>query len=236
MSMTVGSSDVGLINLREGLRKLKNAAAINIISTLLVGIGAGMLIFSGYVGSLMHPKAAPALVMGSIILVAAVALVGAILTLISLFAFLVPAFSRLRDYKEDRFGTPSKLIKVGYVGGFLLLVIGMLVMIGIIYSAARAGAAGAAIGGVVGILAILVISVILLFIGQIGVIIGMFRLNDELKTSSFLAAGILFIIGIFINILNFIGWILVFIGSRSALRKVESGELGVKEEVSKPSL
>lgn len=232
---TLGGSELSIAMVRRGLSKLKSAAAINIISTLLIGIAAGTLVLGGHVGALMHAAAAPNIALGSLIMAIAILLVGSILALVALFAFLIPAFSALREYKEDRFGTPAKLIKIGYIGGFILLIIGTLVMIGIAASAAKVGAPAPALGSIIGVTAVIIIGAILLFIGQIGIIIGMFRLNDEFKTSSFLAAGILFIIGIFISILNFIGWILVFVGARSALNKVESGELGIKGETT-PSL
>lgn len=230
---TLGGSELSIAMVRRGLSKLKSAAAINIISTLLIGIAAGTLVLGGHVGALMHAAAAPNIALGSLIMAIAILLIGSILALVALFAFLIPAFSALREYKEDRFGTPAKLIKIGYIGGFILLIIGTLVMIGIASSAAKVGAP--ALGSIFGVTAVIIIGAILLLIGQIGIIIGMFRLNDEFKTSSFLAAGILFIIGIFISILNFIGWILVFVGARSALNKVESGELGIKGETT-PSL
>ncbi len=229
---TLGGSELSIAMVRRGLSKLKSAAAINIISTLLIGIAAGTLVLGGHVGALMHAAAAPNIALGSLIMAIAILLVGSILSLVALFAFLIPAFSALREYKEDRFGTPAKLIKIGYIGGFILLIIGTLVMIGIASSAAKVGAP--ALGSIFGVTAVIIIGAILLLIGQIGIIIGMFGLNDEFKTSSFLAAGILFIIGIFISILNFIGWILVFVGARSVLNKIESGELGIKGETTSP--
>lgn len=194
--------------LREGLEKLRKAALLYLVSALLVGAGFASLLMGGL---LFKGAGALAGAMGML----AATVIGALLGLVALLAFLIPAFSRLREYDEPRFGTSATLVKIGYGGGFALLFLAILVIIG----AALAKSAGMLIGG----LALFGIAAILLLIGFIGVIIGMFKLKDVTGEGLFTAAGVLFIIGIFINILTFIAWILAFIAAGKALDKVGAG-------------
>ncbi len=194
--------------LREGLEKLKKAALLYLVSALLVGIGFASLLMGG---ALFGGTGALAGAVGML----AAALIGAILGLASLFAFLLPAFSRFKEYDSSKFGTPSTLLKIGYGGGFALLFIAMLVLIG--------GAVAKSPGILLGGLALFGISAILLFIGLIGLIIGSFKLKDVTGEGMFTAAGVLFIIGIFVNILTFIAWILIFVAAGRALSKLGTG-------------
>jgi len=49
-----------------------------------------------------------------------------------------------------------------------------------------------------------------------------FKLNDFEKNSLYLAAGILFLIGIIFPILDFVAWILLYIALGESLRKANS--------------
>ena len=190
----------------EGLRKLKTAALIYIISALLVGLGFTAAMMSGLSGM-------GGVVFGGIGLLAA-AILGAILGLIALFGFLIPAFSHLKNADPSAFGTSATLVKIGYAVGFILFIIAL----ALIASVVATGNPGMVFGG----LGLFVLGAIFLLIGLIGVAIGMFRLKDKTGETLFLVAGILFIIGIFIGILQFIAWILVFVGANSALNKLSS--------------
>ncbi len=190
----------------EGLRKLKTASLIYIISALLVGVGftAAMMGFAFGAGGA---------VFGGVGVLAA-AIVGALLGLIALFAFLIPAFSHLKNADPSMFGTPATLVKIGYAVGFILFIIG----VGLIMSVIATGNPAMVFGG----LGLFALGGIFLLIGLIGVAIGMFKLKDKTGETLFLVAGILFIIGIFVGILQFIAWILVFIGANSAINKMSS--------------
>ncbi len=190
----------------EGLRKLKTAALIYIISALLVGLGFTAAMMSGLGGI-------KGLVFGGVGLLVA-AIVGAILGLIALFGFLIPAFSHLRNADPSAFGTPATLVKIGYAVGFILIIIALVLIVSVTVT----GNPGMVIGG----MGLFFLGAIFLLIGLIGVAIGMFKLKDKTDESLFLVAGILFIIGIFIGILTFIAWILVFVGANSALNKLSS--------------
>lgn len=194
--------------LREGLEKLRKAALLYIVSALLVGVGFLALMTGGV---LFKGAGALAGAVGMFI----AALIGAILGLASLFAFLLPAFSHMKEYDRSKFGTPSTLLKVGYGGGFALMFIAMIVMI----AAAYARSVGMIFGG----MALFGIAGILMFIGLIGMIMGTFRLKGVTQEGLFTAAGVLFIIGIFISILTFIAWILIYVAAGRALSRIGVG-------------
>ena len=196
----------------EGIKKLRTASLLYIIATLLLGIG--LLAPFIFLPGLMRPLRGPPYPIGLLVGMLAVATAGSILGLVALFAYLVPAFSHLKNYDESSFGTPLKLVKLGYVLGFILLILGAIIFA---TTLVRGGTVS-----VFGGLAVLVIGVIFLLIGLIGLIIGMFKLKDKTDESIFLAAGILFIIGIFISIVSFIAWILVFVGTGSVLKKLQA--------------
>jgi len=194
--------------LREGLEKLKKASLLYLISALLMGAGLAAVVTGGL---LFRGAGALAGAVGMLVAI----LIGAILGLVALFAFLISSFSSLREYDESRFGTPAKLLKIGYGGGFILIFIATLILVG----GALAVSPGLMLGGLI----LFIIAGILLFIGLIGIILGMFKLKEVTGEGLFTAAGVLFIIGIFINILTFIAWIIVFVAAGRALSKVSAG-------------
>ncbi len=65
---------------------------------------------------------------GWVVIMAVVAVVGAIIGLYALFGKLVPSTAKLAEY-DPEFSISATLIKVGYVGGFILLVLGFITLI-----------------------------------------------------------------------------------------------------------
>ena len=176
----------------EAMGKLKEAALLMIIGNILASIGAISVlpaIITGFHGL------AIGLISG------AVAIIGLIIILIALYMHVVPSFELLRDYKPGVYGTAATLVRIGYVWGAILLIIGIITLIIII-------------GAV-----LLIIGLILLLLGKIGVIIGMFQINSETGESMFLVTGILFLIGLFVPFLSFIGWIIIYIATDSAIAR-----------------
>ncbi len=176
----------------EGLRKLKNAALFYIIASILAGISVTM-----------RTLARGSLTIGSI---TAAGVAGGIIALIALFLYLIPGFNRLSEYDHNLFRTPRNLILIGLAVGYATLITSSI--------AALSGLLGAAI-------VLLVISFVLLVLGYVGFLIGLFRLKNVTGEGLFTVAGILFVIGVFFRILILIGWILLYIGARKALKKYE---------------
>ncbi len=176
----------------DAMGKLKEAALLMIIGNILISIGTVSIfpaVITGFHG----------LTIG--LISGAVAIVGLIIILIALYMHVVPSFELLRDYKPRVYGTAATLVRIGYVWGAILLIIGIITLIILI-------------GAV-----ILVIGLILLLLGEIGVIIGMFQINSETGESMFMVAGILFLIGLFVPFLTFIGWVLIYMAADSAIAK-----------------
>ncbi|MCS7365612.1 MAG: DUF973 family protein [archaeon GB-1867-035] len=65
----------------------------------------------------------------------------------------------------------------------------------------------------------MIVGFILLFIGKIGLIIALFKLYDNFKESLFLVSGILYIVGIFVQILNFISAIILYFACDSVMKR-----------------
>ncbi|MCD6324082.1 MAG: DUF973 family protein [Desulfurococcales archaeon] len=143
---------------------------------------------------------------------AALSAAGAVLGLIALFLYLIPAFTRFKDVDQVRFGAPAQMLSIGYTIGYILLLLGFISII--------LAAITKAIPLILATMVIIVIGGLLLLIGVIGLIIGTFRLKDMIHDSLFTVAGILLIIGIFISYVTFVAWIIIFIASTQAMSKL----------------
>ncbi len=164
------------------------------------------------------PFIPPALILATLtIFFCAIAIL--VLVLVATYAKLLPGAKALAQYNPDEFGTASTMIRVGYIAGPL---IGILALVLLIIGAVIQNSAIVFSGLGIGIAAI-----ILLFIGFIGLVILCFKINSVFESSMFLAAGILFIVGIFVAICDLIAWILVYVGASEILRKVQRGELKI---------
>ncbi|NPA99640.1 MAG: DUF973 family protein [Crenarchaeota archaeon] len=196
----ISSSQFGLRHdlFIEGMLKLKEAALLMIIGDLLVSFGS-VLLFP------MTLRGFHALTIG--LMPGALIIVGFILVLVALYMHVVPSFEMLRDYKPEEYGTAATLVRIGYVWGAILIILGILTLIILI--------------GVV----LLLIGLILVLLGEIGLIIGMFKINEETGESMFMVAGILFIIGLFVPFLSFISWVLIYVAIDTAIARYK-GKIG----------
>ncbi len=213
----------------EGLRMIKEGTLFVIIGSLITSIASIALItilpFSIF--SVQHislpPHPVPHLIdliqyrvavpiflmslfgpLGSYgLIVVITVLIGACISLYGLYGKIIPGAERL-TIADPRYSTAHSLLKIGYLGGLGLLIIGALtlkIMIGYFF---------------------IILASILLLIGRIGMALITFKLNEDYGESIMLAAGILFIIGIFIGFAEFIAWILVYLGIDSLIRTAES--------------
>ena len=194
----------------SGIRRLKDAALLLIIANILVGIGAiaayAAIIPATFMG-FMH-RWGPAGIVVSIgagaIAMIGIMVAGLILALIAVYTKLVPGSRDLAQHDPSNFETPHKLIKVGYIAGLILTIVGiatLIVLVGI---------------------PLVIVGIILLIIGVIGAAILLIRLHDVFDKTLLLVAGILLIIGIFIPLAGFVGWILAYIDLSSLARKLET--------------
>jgi len=94
---------------------------VGALFSIFAGLGMGMGIEEVLVGASGNVVAGLALIIVSIVL-----------WLVALFAFLIPAFSRLKKYNAAVFGTPATLIKIGYAVGLIIVLVGFIIIIGIL--------------------------------------------------------------------------------------------------------
>lgn len=186
----------------EGLDKLKMFALISIIADLIFGLGfiSWLPMFWLRIGMRPHMAGASMVFMGGLAL-AVLIVIGAFLLLVAVYAYLLGAVRDLRDYDEISFGTSYSLVRIGYIVGLILIAVGALTLI--IF---------------VGFF-LMILGFILLFIGKLGLIIALFKLHDKFKESLFIVSGILYIVGIFIQILNFVSAILLYFACDSVMKK-----------------
>ncbi len=119
-------------------------------------------------------------------------LAGAVLALVGFYCMFVPGVTELKESDPD-YATPALLVEYGYMFGLILLIFGVL-----------------SAWSVIGLL-MLVLSLALLVIGMIGMIILCFRLYYNEESNLYMIAGIIFVIGIFINVAALISCILMYL-------------------------
>ncbi|MCD6084325.1 MAG: DUF973 family protein [Desulfurococcales archaeon] len=217
MSTPAGSQEY----LVSALTKLRSAALLMIIATLLTSVGTLAIVlplwFTGVIPRLitheavmehevmpgMESKSFVSMSLVLLLTVVIVALVGFILALIAVYGKLLPSAEDFTKYSHE-FSTPSTLIKIGYIVGLIVGIVGVLTLIFIIG------------------FFLLIVAWIFLILGKIGLAILCFKINDKLKSGIFIAAGILFILSLIppMQILSFIGWILAYIECSSLLGRV----------------
>jgi MFS family permease len=206
----------------DAYRKMREGALYLIIAFLLIGSGviATLLAYfpvhiepHGSVRALatsgpsvavgLGPRASEALASIAVLLsLLAVLVIGGIIGLVGLWGKFVPGVRRLAELNPE-FETSSTLIYIGLLWGIVLMMIGAVLLI-----------------VVVGVF-ILLAGWILTIIGYVGLLILGLKLNDLEKNPLYLVAGILFIIGIFVPILDFIAWILLYVALGESIRKAE---------------
>jgi hypothetical protein len=149
---------------------------------------------------------------------------------------------------KDEFSAPSTLMKIGYIGGLILIVIGIAVMVILAITLLPAIGRGAFstpmnllrfLSPLFGGLAITMIGGLLWLIGVIGMIILFFKLSSIFSETLLLVVAIVLImaiisgllatipfIGIFISIattlLPLIAWILAYIGIGNIIKRLSA--------------
>lgn len=193
------------VNITSALQRMRDGILFLFIAWIFLGVGILAMVFTalaslatwspingGWVGILAG------LGIGLAILV-----IGVILALIGLYGKFIPGLSELARANPE-FSTASSLIKIGYVWGLVLLLVGAILTL-----------------LVIGIF-IAFIGLILLVIGYVGMIILCFKLNDAYQNTLYLVAGILFILSIFIPILGVVAWILIYVALGDTIRKTQT--------------
>jgi hypothetical protein len=133
---------------------------------------------------------------------AVASIIGAVTALLGLYSMFLPGVKKLSELNPV-FKTSKDMIRFGYYYGMILLLIGAVTLLVL-------GEAS---------MAFLILATILLFIGYIGLIVLSFKLEKVEGESLYMVAGVLFIMGIFVDILALLGWMILYVAVGSSIRK-----------------
>lgn len=192
------------INVTSALQRMRDGILFLFIAWIFLGVGIITIAFTALASFTTWPPVHGEWVgiLAGLGIGLAVLVIGVILALIGLYGKFIPGLSELARTNPE-FSTASSLIRIGYVWGLVLLLVGAiltLIIIGIF---------------------IAFIGLILLVIGYVGMIILCFKLNDAYQNTLYLVAGILFILSIFIPILGVVAWILIYVALGDTIRKTQ---------------
>ncbi|MEM1961297.1 MAG: DUF973 family protein [Sulfolobales archaeon] len=210
MSLVVFTASQAELRPVSALIKMRDGLLLQLIGWVLLSISI-MFIAIGFIAAMparISQPISPSVSMwrtalGWVIASLALLFIGAIIALIGFYAKFVPGVGELARARPE-FSTASSLIKVGYIGGLVLLAIGAVLLIVI-----------------VGVILILV-GLVFLVVGHIGVAILCFKLNDAYRNSLYLAAGIILLVSIVFPILGVISWILLYIALGDTISKLQT--------------
>ncbi len=184
----------------EAYELMRKGALYLIIAWLLVGVGLLFVVFGLLAAGVFGPHRPALGFVGSLVAVIVVLVVGAIIALVGLWGYFIPGTRKLAEARPE-FSTSATLIRIGLLYGIIIILVGALLSVVL-----------------VGI-PLMLVGLILLILGEVGLIILSFKLNDVEKNAMYLAAGILFIIGIFISLAGFVAWILLYVALGESIEK-----------------
>lgn len=172
----------------QAFKTMRKGILISLIGWLLLGIGITSLIF----GTKM--------MIAELFFGLIVTALGALIVLLGFYIEFIPGVSMLAEADAD-YLTASKLIKVGYIWGILIIIVGAILSLFLIG------------------IPILIIGMILLVLGFVGIILLNFNLYSKEKNNLYLVAAIFFIISIFITFLGIVAWILLYVALGETVKK-----------------
>lgn len=185
----------------EAFKLMREGILLQIIASLLIGGGLLAIIVS-FTPVMIIGRGHASWLHAGVLLIGfgLVLIIGAVIALIGLYGKFLPGVEKLAEVNPD-FKTSRDLVRIGYYYGMILLLVGavtLIILVGFV---------------------VLIVAIILLFIGYIGLIILSFNLREVEGDSLYLAAGILFILGLFLPISSFIAWILLYIALGNSIRR-----------------
>jgi len=195
----------------SGLRKLKTGSLLIVVAVVI--LGGSLLALLGSIFTFNVDVVVATLLSWMLL-----SLIALVLTLVAVYAYLVPSAWSLAKWKPEEFSVISNLLVIGYIGGLVSTLLALVLLI--------ADVTGITGGSIVVLLLIIVLAiagVILIFIGWIGNVVYFLKLRDAFNSSTFLVAGILLVLSPLIPLLSIITWILTYIEASSLEKKLISG-------------
>jgi len=218
----------------RGLKDLRSASLLMIIAFILLTLALGILVFtvlasfSAFFPSTVSPgmgmepdthmprpeeifETLPPLILSMLALSVVLVITSLVVVAIAVFGKLLPGASKLSMYRPG-FSTSATLIKVGFLGGLILFIIGLATLF---------------IG--IGVF-LAIVAIILFLIGTIGLAILSLKLGSEFNELTFTIAGVLFIVSLILyilprtsvvaSILTVVAWILLYVGLGPAIEEL----------------
>lgn len=213
VSVMQGRSGFGEI---DALRRMRRGVLYLLIAWLIMVVAVAT-VFTSFIVSIpgfIRVRGPPSFtsILPGVVVALVLLVIGVVIALVGFYVEFIPGVTGLARVRSE-FSTPAQLIRLGYIVGLLLVLIGIpLILV------------------VIGVFVILV-GMVFLIIGFIGVVILCFKLNDVYSNTLYLVAGILFIVGIFIHILEVLAWILLYIALGKTIRKLEATQLPIQPPV-----
>jgi hypothetical protein len=203
VSITTGNS-----LFKEALEDMRSGALLLIVGWFLVGIavvGGPFTILRVIIRGTRGVGGVLAIGF-EVLLMLILVLLGVIIMFIGFFWKFISGTQKLAQ-ADKRFRTASQLVGL-YRWGLVLALISIILAVTIV--------------GLVIAIPLAIVTLILFLLGSIGLIILSFNLNEVYKNILYLVAGILFIIGIFIPILNAISFILLYVALGDTMEKLST--------------
>jgi len=211
---------------KEGVTHLRIASLLGMITQLLFWIGTAIfyLIFTGIQNSTTSitgtSTSIPSWITPGTVYAAIGLMAGGLVIGIIVFVFFYLGFRAIKRGSSD-FGAPTTLMLIGLIG-FLLVVVGLVVIIGTFISAVNSASSGSAsidLGALLGGIAAIGFGALLSLIGVIGLVLGNWRAGKRYDESTIRIGAILSIL----PYLSIVGYILLFVGYMHAGSKLNSG-------------
>ncbi len=167
----------------------------------LVVVAAGVFAAAGpHMGAPLGRVFVP--VIGALISALALILIGGVLALVGFYLKFIPGTSDLARVNSE-FSTSTKLIKLGYVWGLVVVLVGAAFLPFLTFFG----------------FAVIILGGIIIILGNVGMVVLCLKLNNVEGDSLYLISGILLIAGILLPILVVVGLILLYIALGDSVRK-----------------
>jgi hypothetical protein len=185
----------------RAFQKMRRGVLYVLIAWVFLGVGFTIMVGGLFVTVMRAAVGGGALIaaLSGLILGLALIVIGAIIALVGFYADFIPGADDLARVNPD-FSTASSLIRIGYIWGLILCLVGAILTIVII----------------------LLIGYVFLLIGFIGIMIMCFKLNEIYGNVMYLIAGIFFILSIFIPFLGIVSWVLLYVALGETIRKSQT--------------
>jgi uncharacterized membrane protein len=171
-------------NVVEGLGKLKAAAALQVFIAMLIAISALLLLALLPFSTIRTGEAVAGLACFATTVV---------FTIVTAFAYLLPSAKCFAMWKPRDFLAPLILMRAGYTGGSLIMLVALLALIQLVSAPSRWAVAGVEIEFetiLYAYLILLVIGGVLLFMGYTGSFIHLHKLSEAFNSPQLSKTGV----------------------------------------------